>query len=128
MRVALAAPSAFEDRIPDLLPEGADLPYSSLTIDGMNDARAAIILPFACTKRATPVNCRFRTTISTKWSASRVVFRRACTLRLPPILNQQHDPAAMDFHVDDELFTGDTVAVFCNLARASSAWGCWRPR
>ncbi|NND92007.1 MAG: AAA family ATPase [Granulosicoccus sp.] len=46
MRVALAAPPEFEDRIPELLPEGADLPYSSLTIDGMSPARAADYLGF----------------------------------------------------------------------------------
>lgn len=46
MRVALAAPPEFEDRIPDLLPEGADLPYSSLTIDGMSPPRAADFLTF----------------------------------------------------------------------------------
>lgn len=41
MRVALTAPSDFEDQIPDLLPEGADLPYSSLTIDGLSPSRAS---------------------------------------------------------------------------------------
>lgn len=46
MRVALAAPPEFEDRIPDLLPEGADLPYSSLTIEGMDRDRAADYLAF----------------------------------------------------------------------------------
>ena len=46
MRVALAAPSEFEDRIPDLLPEGADLPYSSLTIDGLSPNRAAAYIGF----------------------------------------------------------------------------------
>ncbi|MGQ7846788.1 AAA family ATPase [Granulosicoccus sp. 3-233] len=46
MRVALAAPPEFEDRIPDLLPEGADLPYSSLTIEGMNSERAVEYLSF----------------------------------------------------------------------------------
>lgn len=46
LRVALAAPPQFEDRIPDLLPEGADLPYSSLTIEGMEPGRAADYLTF----------------------------------------------------------------------------------
>lgn len=46
MRVALAAPPEFEDRIPDLLPEGADLPYSSLTIEGMDSDRAADYIAF----------------------------------------------------------------------------------
>jgi len=46
LRVALAAPAEFEDHIPDLLPEGADLPYSSLTIDGMNPSRAADYLSY----------------------------------------------------------------------------------
>lgn len=46
LRVALAAPAEFEDRIPDLLPEGADLPYSSLTIDGLNPARATDYLGY----------------------------------------------------------------------------------
>lgn len=44
MRVALAAPSSFEDLIPELLPEGADLPYSSLTIEGFSPQRAAAYL------------------------------------------------------------------------------------
>jgi len=46
MRVALAAPSDFENRIPDLLPEGADLPYSSLTIDGLSPHRASAYVAF----------------------------------------------------------------------------------
>jgi len=46
MRIALAAPSAFEDHIPDLLPEGADLPYSSLTIDQLDSDRANAYLDF----------------------------------------------------------------------------------
>jgi len=46
MRIALAAPGAFEDHIPDLLPEGADLPYSSLTIDRLNAERASSYLDF----------------------------------------------------------------------------------
>lgn len=46
MRVALAAPAELEDRIPDLLPEGADLPYSSLSIEGMSEDRAANFLGF----------------------------------------------------------------------------------
>lgn len=46
MRVTLAAPDSFEERIPELLPEGADLPYSSLTIEGMSPPRAASYLEF----------------------------------------------------------------------------------
>ncbi|MEE9332971.1 MAG: AAA family ATPase [Granulosicoccaceae bacterium] len=46
MRVALAAEDAFEERIPELLPEGADLPYASLAIDPMNDDRASRYLEF----------------------------------------------------------------------------------
>lgn len=46
MRVALAAPSEFEDLIPDMLPEGADLPYSSLTIEGYSPQRAAAYLDY----------------------------------------------------------------------------------
>lgn len=44
MRVALAATPEFESHIPDLLPESADLPYSSLTIDRYNTQRAAAYL------------------------------------------------------------------------------------
>ncbi|MEE9320808.1 MAG: AAA family ATPase [Granulosicoccus sp.] len=46
MRVALAGPTEFEDRIPELLPDGADMPYSSLTIEPLSDARAAAYLEF----------------------------------------------------------------------------------
>lgn len=46
MRVALAAPGDFEDQIPNLLPEGADLPYSSLTIDGLSPSRASTYVGF----------------------------------------------------------------------------------
>jgi len=42
----LPAPPEFESRIPDLLPEGADLPYSSLNIDGMTSFRATDFLNF----------------------------------------------------------------------------------
>ncbi len=46
MRIALAAEAAFEDRIPELLPDGADLPYASLAIDPMDDDRAGRYLEF----------------------------------------------------------------------------------
>ena len=46
MRVALAATIDFEDSIPDLLPDGADLPYASLTIEGFIPARAAAYLDY----------------------------------------------------------------------------------
>ncbi len=41
MRVALGATGDFEDKIPDLLPDGADLPYSILSIEGYTPSRAA---------------------------------------------------------------------------------------
>ncbi|MFK7993023.1 MAG: AAA family ATPase [Granulosicoccus sp.] len=46
IRIAFAATSDFEDTIPDLLPEGADLPYSSLTIEGFSPPRAAAYLDY----------------------------------------------------------------------------------
>jgi len=46
MRVALAAEDSFEDRIPELLPEGADLPYSSLSVEPFDDERAAGYLAY----------------------------------------------------------------------------------
>ena len=46
VRVCLAAPSVFEETIPDLLPEGADLPYSSLTVEGFAAPRAAAYIDY----------------------------------------------------------------------------------
>ncbi len=46
LRVALASEPDFEQRIPELLPEGADLPYSSLTMEPMNARRAQSYLEF----------------------------------------------------------------------------------
>ncbi|MFK7862255.1 MAG: AAA family ATPase [Granulosicoccus sp.] len=46
VRVALAATMDFEDLIPELLPEGADMPYSSLTIEGFSPQRAAAYLDY----------------------------------------------------------------------------------
>ena len=46
LRVAMAAGPEFEERIPDLLPPGADLPYSSLMINGLNTVRATDFLDF----------------------------------------------------------------------------------
>ena len=46
MRMALAATVEFEDAIPDFLPDGADLPYSSLTIEGFIPSRAAAYLDY----------------------------------------------------------------------------------
>jgi len=46
VRIALATTSDFEDLIPDLLPEGADMPYSSLTIEGFSPPRAAAYLDY----------------------------------------------------------------------------------
>ena len=46
LRVTLAAPTEFEERIPDLLPEGADLPYSSLAIEAFDKVRSAAYLDY----------------------------------------------------------------------------------
>ncbi len=46
LRVTLAAPTEFEERIPELLPEGADLPYSSLAIDAFDKDRSAAYLHY----------------------------------------------------------------------------------
>jgi len=46
LRVVLAAADSFEDRIPELLPEGADLPYSSLSVEAFDDDRASAYLAF----------------------------------------------------------------------------------
>jgi len=44
LRVTLAANPDFEDRIPEVLPEGADLPYSTLNIEPFDHERAASYL------------------------------------------------------------------------------------
>ncbi len=46
LRMVFAASDDFEDRIPDLLPEGADLPYSILSMEPLEDDRAASFLAF----------------------------------------------------------------------------------
>lgn len=46
LRVTLAAPTEFEERIPELLPEGADLPYSSLAIDAFDKDRSGAYLHY----------------------------------------------------------------------------------
>ena len=46
LRVAMAAKPEFEERIPDLLPPGADLPYASLMITGLSTVRATDFLDF----------------------------------------------------------------------------------
>jgi len=46
LRIALSAGPAFEERIPDLLPQGADLPYSSLSLEPFDADRAAAYLGF----------------------------------------------------------------------------------
>lgn len=46
MRVVLAAPTEFEEHIPELLPEGADLPYSSLAIEAFDKDRTAHYLNY----------------------------------------------------------------------------------
>lgn len=46
MRITLAANEEFEDTIPELLPEGADLPYSSLTVEGLSPPRAAAYIDY----------------------------------------------------------------------------------
>ncbi|MFK8075142.1 MAG: SPOR domain-containing protein [Granulosicoccus sp.] len=46
LRIAMAAHPEFEERIPDLLPPGADLPYSSLMINGLSTVRATDFLDF----------------------------------------------------------------------------------
>ena len=46
LRIALSAEEAFEERIPELLPEGADLPYSGLVVEPFGAERAAGYLDF----------------------------------------------------------------------------------
>ena len=46
LRIALSAEEAFEERIPELLPEGADLPYSGLVIEPLGPDRAGAYLDF----------------------------------------------------------------------------------
>jgi len=46
LRVTLAAPTEFEERIPELLPEGADLPYSTLAIEAFDKDRSAEYLDY----------------------------------------------------------------------------------
>lgn len=46
MRVALAARAEIEARIPELLPEGADLPYSTLSIEPLGNGRTAAYLGY----------------------------------------------------------------------------------
>lgn len=46
MRVALAARADIEPRIPELLPEGADLPYSTLSIEPLANERTAAYLGY----------------------------------------------------------------------------------
>lgn len=46
VRIALGATSDFEDTIPDLLPDGADLPYSILNIEGFTPTRAAAYIDY----------------------------------------------------------------------------------
>lgn len=46
LRVAMAAKPEFEERIPDLLPPGADMPYASLMINGLSTVRATDFLDF----------------------------------------------------------------------------------
>ncbi len=50
LRVTLAAATEFEERIPELLPEGADLPYSSLAIEAFDKGRSAAYLDFRLQK------------------------------------------------------------------------------
>ncbi len=46
LRIALASPTEFEEKIPLLLPQGADLPYSSLTIEPFDADRSQQYLEF----------------------------------------------------------------------------------
>lgn len=46
LRVVLAGPTEFEERIPELLPEGADLPYSSLAIEAFDKERTGQYLSY----------------------------------------------------------------------------------
>ena len=46
LRIALSAEEAFGERLPELLPEGADLPYSELVVEPFGTDRAAGYLDF----------------------------------------------------------------------------------
>lgn len=46
LRVLLAAEPEFEDKIPDVLPEGSDLPYASLTVEPFDAMRSKAYLEF----------------------------------------------------------------------------------
>ena len=108
MRVALAAPPEFEDRIPDLLPEGADLPYSSLTIDGMNEARAADYLAFRLHEAGYASELPFSDDDINEIVSQSGGFPGSLHVSAAAILNRQYDPAAMEFHMADELSMGES--------------------
>ncbi len=103
MRVALAAPPEFEDRIPDLLPEGADLPYSSLTIDGMNEARAADYLAFRLHEAGYVSELPFSEDDINEMVSQSGGFPASLHVSAASILNQHYDPAATEFHLADEM-------------------------
>ncbi|ASJ71128.1 SPOR domain-containing protein [Granulosicoccus antarcticus] len=104
MRVALATPPEFEDRIPDLLPEGADLPYSSLTIDGMSEARAADYLAFRLQDAGYAGEAPFSDADIDEMVNQSGGFPASLQAAAAQFLNQQYDPLAAGHMADDDLF------------------------
>lgn len=96
MRIAMAAPPEFEDRIPDLLPEGADLPYSSLTITGMTSAQALDFIEFRMQQAGLPGGIPLSESELGELTARSGGLPGPLQTATAHALNEQHGPISQD--------------------------------
>ena len=111
MRIAMAAPQEFEARIPDLLPEGADLPYSSLTIIGMTSFRATEFIEYRMQQAGLSGDAPFSEIEINELIEKSDGLPGPLQIAAVDALNEQYGPVTRDLnsHVAAEAGIGDSL-------------------
>jgi len=100
MRIAMAAPQEFEGRIPDLLPEGADLTYSSLAISGMTPLRATEFIDYRMQQAGLSGNAPFSEIEISEMVDKTGGLPGPFQIAAATALNEQYGPAKHDLDND----------------------------
>jgi|GEM_PF-611013 len=113
LRVTFAALPEFEQRIPDLIPEGTDLPYSSFTIDPFTAPRASAYLDYRLTQASENPRARTEPEFNPEDVAALNEHARGLPAALnaaaASVLDARHNPAAASL-VDVEAPEGSDSA------------------
>ncbi|MFT4730656.1 MAG: DamX protein [Granulosicoccus sp.] len=121
MRIAMAAPPEFEARIPELLPEGADLPYSSLTITGMTSFRATEFVEYRMRQAGLTGEVPFSEIEINELVEKSDGLPGALQIAAVDVLNEQYGPVKRN--LNDELATAGPGAAMMQSRFSKMALG-----